>query len=81
MQKFWNWKTLFLLLVIGGVLLAVTPALAQTEAAAESSTTNEAPSGLGTLMLVLGTGAVIIVGGAMWARERFTGFSDGDDDD
>jgi hypothetical protein len=71
-----GWKRLILLLAVVAILLAVLPASAQDDAAAQSDAASEGPSGLGTLMLLLGVGAVVIVGGWFWYRERHTGLSD-----
>lgn len=54
-------------LTLLGLLLLAAPAMAQ-EAAAQ-----EGPSGIPLLFLLIGLGAVVIVGGVMIARERFTG--------
>lgn len=56
------------------VLLLALPALAQEEAPPAEP---EAPAGVGTLILLLGVGAVVIVGGAIIGRE----FSSNDGDE
>jgi hypothetical protein len=58
-----------LLILFALSLLLTTPALlAAEEAAAE---TPSSPVGISTLIFLLGLGAVIIVGGAMLARDSF----------
>lgn len=59
------------------LLLTALPAFAQEatpEAAPATAETTEAPpAGLSTLILLLGAGAVLLVGGVMVARDRFSG--------
>jgi|GEM_PF-4890742 len=59
------------------LLLTALPAFAQEatpEAAPAAAETTEAPpAGLSTLILLLGAGAVLLVGGVMVARDRFSG--------
>jgi hypothetical protein len=59
------------------LLLNALPAFAQEatpEAAPAAAETTEAPpAGLSTLILLLGAGAVLLVGGVMVARDRFSG--------
>lgn len=76
MQK--RLQTLVLALVLCGLLLVLPVALAAddepvetTAVAAEADTAPVAP-GTGTLIFLVGLGAVTLVGGAMWARDNFT---------
>ena len=68
MQNHSGWIRLLSIVIV--VLLVVTPVLAQDDAP-EGESDDNTPTGLGTLMLVIGMGAVVIVGGTMIARERF----------
>jgi hypothetical protein len=67
-------KHLLATLLLGALLLSVTGLTAAQEAAAETSAS--AP-GISTLIFLLGAGAILVVGGAMIARDSFR--ADGDD--
>jgi hypothetical protein len=64
---------LFTLLVL--ITLLVTPVYAQDETSAGDTpaTAQAAPPGLGTLVLLVGIGALAIVGGRMWLRDHYKG--------
>ena len=75
MQK--RLQTLLLALVLCGLLLALPVTLAQDEEPIEPApveTEEEASPvapGTATLFFLVGMGAVMLVGGAMWARDNF----------
>jgi hypothetical protein len=62
-------------LALCGLLLAL-PALALAQAEPATAEEQPAPVGVATLVLLLGMGAVVMVGGAMIARDSFTGDAD-----
>ncbi len=59
-------------LALCGLLLAL-PALALAQAEPAAAEQPPAPVGIATLIFLLGAGAVLLVGGAMIARDSFTG--------
>lgn len=65
-------KPLIVALVCGLLLALPALALAQAEAAEQPP----APVGIATLVFLLGTGAVMLVGGVMIARDNFRGDAD-----
>lgn len=72
-------KALILVLLCAMLLTVASATFAQEAPNAETPTSStEAPAGLGTLVLLMGLGAVVLVGGVMVARENFKA---GDDTD
>jgi hypothetical protein len=69
-------KKLLVLLLLSALLLAPLAAYAQEEVG-EAPAAEEAapPPGLGTLVLLIGLGAVALVGGRIWLRDNYTGDS------
>lgn len=67
-------KPLMVALVCG--LLLALPALALAQAEPAAAEQPPAPVGIATLVFLLGAGAVMLVGGAMIARDNFRGDSD-----
>ncbi len=63
-------KPLLLLLFVSNLLLSVPFVLATEEAEAVADAA-AVPGGVSTLMFLLGVGAIILVGGAMLARDSF----------
>lgn len=58
------------------LLLVALPVFAQEaapEAAPAAEAAETAPAGVSTLVLLMGAGAVLLVGGVMVARDRFSG--------
>lgn len=79
MRKSLDVRKLLVLALLFVALFTPVTTYAQEEAAAgEPAVAEEAapPPGLGTLMLLIGVGAVALVGGAMMARDSFKGDSD-----
>ena len=74
-----NWlaiKKLLIALALVGLLLAPTVIDAQEETPAEETPAAEEaapPPGLGTLVLLIGLGAVAAVGGRLWLRDHYQG--------
>ena len=68
-------RHLLLAVLVGGLVLAPMALSAQDEAPLAEQDMSAAP-GISTLVFLLGAGAIIIVGGAMIARDNFE--SDGD---
>jgi hypothetical protein len=62
-------KHLLITLLLGSLLLAIPMAFAQEEAPAAE--TSAAAPGIATLVFLLGAGAIIVVGGASLARDRY----------
>ena len=65
-------KRLTMAVLLSGLLLLETATMMAQEAtpAAEATAASQ-PQGIGTLVFLLGIGAIIIVGGAIMARESF----------
>jgi hypothetical protein len=65
-------KKMLVVILLAAMLLAPMATYAQEDAATETPAAEQtsAPSGLGTLMLLVGVGALAIVGGAMLARDN-----------
>lgn len=63
-------KHLLLAVLLSGLLLAA-PVLAQETAAETTEEAAPAVPGISTLVFLLGAGAIIIVGGALIARDNF----------
>lgn len=63
-------KTLFVLLTLCALLAALPAAAQETTAASANASEPAAASGLSTLVLMMGIGAVLVVGGVMFMRER-----------
>jgi hypothetical protein len=72
-----NWlaiKKLLIALALMGLLLAPLAVYAQEETPTEETATAEEaapPPGLGTLVLLIGLGAVAAVGGRLWLRDNY----------
>ncbi len=73
MQKGANVKKLLATVCLIAVLLTPLAVYAQEETAAETPAAEQtsAPPGLGTLMLLVGIGALAIVGGRIWLRDNY----------
>lgn len=67
---------LLLALALCGLLAAAPLAAQETETAAAPAET--APTGISTLVLLMGLGAVTVVGGAWLARDNFRPSDDGE---
>lgn len=63
-------KTWMLVVVLCGALLVAVPTLAQEAASGESAQNAQPQANLASLVLVVGLGAVVIVGGIWWQRDR-----------
>jgi hypothetical protein len=72
MHKWLNMKKLLAAVLLIALLLAPIAVYAQEEAPAETPATEQtsAPRGLGTLVLLIGLGALAVVGGRIWLRDR-----------
>lgn len=64
-------KRLLLALLLGSFLLAMPLTMTAQDAEPAAEETSTVPGGVSTLMFLLGVGAIIIVGGAMLARDNF----------
>jgi hypothetical protein len=62
----------------GADTVGAEPGTVDVEASAENEAEPETPQGIGTLFLLLGIGAVLVVGGAMIARDSFKADPDAD---
>lgn len=72
-----TFRKFLLALVLCSFLIAVPLTLAEEAPGAETQTTEEvaSPPGAATFVFLLGAGAILIVGGAMLARDNFRGDS------
>ncbi len=68
---------LLLALALCGLLVAAPLAAQETETAADAPA-ETAPTGISTLVLLMGLGAVMVVGGAWLARDNFRPSDDGE---
>lgn len=72
-----TYRTIARVLLIALLLtMPLTGALALAEEGPATSEQPPAPVGIATLVFLLGAGAVVLVGGAMIARDNFRGDSD-----
>lgn len=74
-----TFRKLIIALALWSLLIAVPLAMAEEAAGAESQAAQAAtaPPGAATLMLLLGAGAILIVGLTIMARDNFRGDSSG----